>query len=79
MTKTLRASVIVLALCVPAFAGDMLTPSVVPTPQPATTVQGPTTDGDISTGVTAPTADGIMQNEAAATFAQVLLNLLALS
>jgi hypothetical protein len=30
-------------------------------------------------GATAPTADGIIQNDVAATFAQVLLNLLALS
>lgn len=66
----------VLALCVPAFAGDMLTPSVAPTPQPATVAQEPTTDGIMQTPLT---TDGVMDNGAAATFAQVLLNLLALS
>lgn len=78
MRKTLRASVMVLALCCPAFAGDALCPPVAP-PPPATAVQEPTTDGEMSAGVTAPTADGHIQNEAAATFMQVLMNLLALS
>ena len=50
-----------------------------PPSQPATAVQEPTTDGDIETGATAPTTDGIMQNAAADTFMQVVLNLLALS
>ncbi len=92
MRKTLRASVMVLALCGPAFAGDMQCPPVVP-PPPAPAVQGPTTDGVISTPLTTDgempngTSDGIMQNGAsdgimgngaAATFLQVVLNLLAL-
>lgn len=73
----------VLALCGPAFAGDMLCPPVAP-PPPATAVQGPTTDGIIQNGaldgeIQNGATDGIMDNGAAATFAQVLLNLLALS
>ena len=53
-------------------AGIVLTPC----PEPATIEQEPTTDGDMSAGAT---ADGIIQNEAAATFMQVVLNLLALA
>jgi len=67
-----------LALCCPAFAGEMLCPPVA-TPPPATAVQGPSTDGEIDTGATAPTADGEIQKGAAITFVEVVLNLLALS
>jgi hypothetical protein len=79
MRKILRASILVLALCCPAFAGDALCPPGVTPPPPTSAVQGPTTDGQIDTGATAPTTDGIMGNGAAITFAQVILNLLTLS
>ncbi len=80
MRNAIRASVLILALCCPVSAGIVLTPPGVTTPtQPQSTVQEPTTDGQISTGATATTADGHIQNDAAATFVQVMLNLLALS
>jgi hypothetical protein len=44
MRKTLSASVLLLALCYPAFAGDMPTP---PVPEPTKAVQEPTGDGII--------------------------------
>jgi hypothetical protein len=69
----------VLALCSPAFAGDALCPPGVTLPPPEIAVQEPTTDGEMSAGAIAPTADGIMGNDAAFTFAQMVLNLLALS
>ena len=56
-------------------AGIMPNDAPAPPPsQPATAVQEPTTEGEIPNGA----ADGIMQNEAAATFIEVVLNLLAL-
>jgi len=76
MRKPLRAFVMVFALCCPVVAGEMLCPSVVPTPQPATIVQEPSVDGEIQNP---QTTDGDIQNEAAATFVEVVLNLLALS
>lgn len=81
MRKTLTIAALVLALGCPVFAGEMNAP-VAPAPppsQPAPTIQEPITDGEMSAGATAPTTDGIIQNEAAATFVQVVLNLLALS
>ncbi len=80
MRKAITVSALLLALTCPASAGDMqngVTGTPQPTPAPA--VQGPTTDGEIDTGATDTTADSIIQDGAAATFAQVLLNLLALS
>jgi hypothetical protein len=80
MRKTLRASVLVLALCCPAFAGDIPNPVYAPTPQPkASTVQEPAAGEDVETLATAPTTEGEIQNgAAAATFVEVVLNLLAL-
>jgi hypothetical protein len=79
MRNAIRVSAMLLALVGSAHAGEVLTPPATQPPPPAPAVQGPTTDCQIDTGATAPTADGIIQNEAAATFAQVILNLLALS
>jgi hypothetical protein len=39
MRKSLNASVLLLVLCCPAFAGDMLTPPAAPPPAPATYTQ----------------------------------------
>jgi hypothetical protein len=72
MRKILRASVLVLALCGPVFAGDALCPPVAP-PPPATAVQGPTTGGEMET------TDGQIEPGATATFVEVVLNLLALA
>jgi hypothetical protein len=80
MRKTITLLALVAALTCSAYAGDMpngVTGTPQPTPTPA--VQGPTTDGEIDTGATALTADGIVPDEAAITFLQVVLNLLALS
>lgn len=80
MRKTLRASVLVLMVCCPAFAGDIPNPVYVPTPQPARNFQEETTDGDITDPVTgAPTADAEMLDDATAIYVNILLNLLALS
>jgi len=67
-----------LALCCPAFAGEMLCPPVA-TPPPATAVQGLSTDDEMDTGATATTTDGDIETGAAITFVEVVLNLLALS
>ena len=45
MRKSLRASVLLLALCCPALAGDIPNPAVAPPPPSAT--EEVTTDGDI--------------------------------
>jgi hypothetical protein len=80
MSKAIRASVLVLLLTCSAQAGWIQNESPAPPPsQPATTIQEPTTGGEMNTPVSAPTADGHMQNDAAAAFVQVMLNLLALS
>lgn len=68
---------LVLLLTGSANAGIMQNES--PAPPPAPAVQHPTTDGEMDTGATAPTADGIMQNEATVAFVQVVLTLLTLS
>jgi hypothetical protein len=70
MKKTLRASVFVLALCCPAFAGDIPCPTVAPTPQPAYAV-----DSEIQSP---QTVDGDAPNGATATFVEIMLNLLTL-
>jgi hypothetical protein len=80
MRKAISVSALLLALTCSAYAGDMqngVTGTPQPTPAPAS--QGPTPDGEIDTGATAATADGEMQNGAAVTFFEVVLNLLALS
>lgn len=80
MRKAIRASALILLLTCSAQAGWIQNDSPAPPPsQPAPAVQGPTADGDMSAGATAATVDGIIENGAAATFAEVLLNLLALS
>ena len=47
MRKFLSAFVLLLVLCCPAFAGDMLTPPIV-TPQPCTTSGAPATNDETS-------------------------------
>ena len=77
MRKTLRASVMVLALCSPVFAGDALCPPVAPPPpQPATAVEEPTAGAEMQSP---ETTGGDVSDGAAATFWEVMLNLLALS
>ncbi len=62
-----------------ANAGIMQNESPAPPPPTPTAVQEPTTDGNMNTGATAPAADGIMGNDAAATLIKIVLNLLALT
>jgi hypothetical protein len=57
MRKTLCASVLMLALCGSAFAGDMSTPSAPQPPPPNMTAEDPATDGVMQTG----TADGFTE------------------
>ena len=47
MRKFLSTFVLLLVLCCPAFAGDMLTPPIV-MPPPSTTSVAPATDGETS-------------------------------
>jgi hypothetical protein len=54
MRKSLSASVLLLVLCCPAFAGDMLTPPAAP-PPPAPMSSAPSPDDEVF--VSAP-ADG---------------------
>lgn len=75
MRRTVQGLALTLALSAHIYAGEMQCPVISPTPPPASATQEPTTDGDIQNGA----SDGIMQNEVAATFMQVVLNLLALS
>ena len=85
MRKAISVLALILALTCSAHAGYMGNDSPAPPPsQPALAVQGPTTDGEMPNGASEgiiqnDASDGIMDNGAAATFAQVLLNLLALS
>jgi hypothetical protein len=76
MRRTIQSVALMLALSIPGYAGIMQCPIVEPTPQPASAVQEQPTASDISTP---QTTDGDMQNDAAATFAQIVLNLFALS
>lgn len=73
MRKTLRASIIVLAFCCPVFAGDMPCPPIAPPSQPAKAEQEPTT------GIETETTGGETETRVLDTFAEVVLNLLALS
>jgi hypothetical protein len=50
MRRTIRTSIVLLALCCPALAGEIPNPPL-PQPPPATT-QEPTTDGEIECGLT---------------------------
>jgi hypothetical protein len=69
MRKTLCASVLVLALCGSALAGDIECPPIVapgginnpPSASESFSVQ--TADGWIGTGAAAPTADGIIHGD----------------
>ncbi len=75
MRNTLRVSVLVLAFCYPAFAGDIPCPVVAPTPQPAKIAQEAPFDVEIQYS---QTPDSSVQDGAIALF-EVVLNLLALS
>ena len=84
MRKALSVLALILALTCSAQAGYMQNGSPEPPPpQSAPAVQGPTTFGDGHTSDLqsgdVPSTDGDMQNGAATTFIQVVLNLLTLS
>ena len=85
MRRTVQSLALVLALSAPIYAGEMQCPVISPPPPSSPAVQGTTTDGEIDTPLTADgymqngASDGDMGNSAAITFAQVVLNLLALS
>lgn len=82
MRKAISVSALILALTFTfsTHAGDMqngVNNAPQPTPTPA--IQELTSDGEVDSVTTAPTADGTISNEVAITFVQVMLNLLALS
>ncbi len=85
MRKTLGVCLLLLLLTGTASAGIMPNGAPEPPPQPAPAVQGPTTNDEMNTPLTTDgdmpngASDGIIQNEAVATFLQVVLNLLAVS
>ena len=59
MRKSLSASVLLLVLCCPAFAGDMLTPPAAP-PPPAATYLAPSPDDEFPDP--APVVDSTAQD-----------------
>jgi len=76
MCKSIRACVLILLLACSAQAGHMQNESPAPpSSQPATAVQEELTGGEIPNP---QTTDGEMNTPAAATFLEVVLNLLAL-
>ncbi|HEU4596639.1 MAG TPA: hypothetical protein VFS10_15990 [Pyrinomonadaceae bacterium] len=75
MRRTIQSLVLMLALSAHIYAGEMQFPLTSPTPPPAPAVQEPMTDGVIPNDA----SDGHIQNDAMITFAEVVLNLLALS
>ena len=82
MRKTISLLALLLALTCSAYGGEMqngVTGTPQPTPAPAPATQGPPTGGEMDAGATTATSDDEMVDEAAVTFMQVLLNLLALS
>jgi hypothetical protein len=77
MRKSIQASLLMLALAVSSYAGDMQCGVTdTPPPPPASAVQEQPTAGEISTPLT---TDGDLHTGAELTFVEVLLNLLALS
>src|SRR4051812_23807328 len=64
MRRTVQSLALMLAFCVPAMAGIMQCPVTSPTPPTASAAQEPTTEGDI-------------QNGAADSLTQTVLDLLA--
>lgn len=77
MRNTLRASILVLALCCPALAGDIPCPIVEPPPpQPTSDIHEATPDVEIQ--IPRMPEDSARDGAAAVTFFEVVLNLLAL-
>lgn len=58
MRKSLSASALLLVLCCPTFAGDMLTPPAPPPPVPSTYV-APSPDDEIRDPTTTDTSTGL--------------------
>lgn len=76
MRKSLTVSVLVLALCRPAFAGDMLCPPVAPPPPPpATLTQESAVEVEIQS---LQTTDGENDVNLTNNFVEAVLNLLSL-
>ena len=77
MRKSLRASVLLLVLCCPSFASDMLTPPVAPPPTSTTTL-APEADGEItdSTAVVDSTTQEIFVTGLAVSIFESLLAIL---
>ncbi len=81
MRKTLCASVLVLALCVSALAGDIECPPIAPgdISNPPSAAQSPgnqTADGSVGTGAPDAAADGIIHGDNADSLAEAALTIL---
>ena len=81
MRKTLCASVLVLALCGSALAGDIECPPIAPgdIPSPPSSAQSSgnqTTDGTVGTETPATAADGIIHGDNADSLAEAALTVL---
>lgn len=76
MRKSLCVSVLLLALCCPALAGDMLTPPAAPPPQPVTTSAAPSPDDEIPAPADDPTAQDISVTQIAVSLFESLLAIL---
>jgi hypothetical protein len=74
MRKSLNASVLLLVLCCHAFAGDMLTPPIVPPPS-STTPVAPSPDDEIPDPAPTdnPTTQDILLTEIAVSILESLL------
>jgi hypothetical protein len=60
MRKSLRAFVLMLALCAPAFAGDIPNPPGLQPPPPSQMVEGQTTDDEGEPGATGSLTETIL-------------------
>jgi hypothetical protein len=74
MRKSLSVAVLLLVLCSPTFAGDMLTPPVVPPSSPATSVASSPDDEILETAPSdESTTQGITVTEIAVSIFESLL------
>lgn len=82
MRKTLCASVLVLALCGSAFAGDIECPPIAPgdissPPSAPQSSSNQINDSEISTEASAPTADGVTHYDNPDSLTRIALDLLS--
>jgi len=81
MRKTLCASILVLVLCGSTFAGDISCPPIAPgdisnPPSASQSSSDQNADGEIGTGVPAPTTDGNIHGDNAGSLTAAMLTVL---